>query len=161
LLRNYGTPDHVVRHCKAVTEAALRIGRALNANGINLNLKLLEAAALLHDIARVEENHGSVGAEIAENNGYYGVAELIRHHMSYVSDPNSAKISEKDVLCLSDRMVKEDKYIGLDARMKYILDKFTDDYEATKRINKRIKDNRIILDRIEEIIGIKIDELMK
>ena len=73
---------------------------------------------------------------------------------------NQEKINETDILCLSDRMVKEDQYVGLDNRMQYILDKFKGNPEAVLRIGERIKDNKAMIDRIEKIIGTSIDSLM-
>ena len=53
LLKEYGTPEHVIRHCMAVADTAVRIGRALNEHGYHLDLELIQAAALIYDIARV------------------------------------------------------------------------------------------------------------
>ena len=61
LLEEYGTPDRVKGHCRAVADTACRIGRALNRHGHHFDLELVNAAGLLHDIARVEERHWDVG----------------------------------------------------------------------------------------------------
>ena len=161
LLENYHTPAHVIRHCVKVTDTALRIAEALNQEGYQLDLGLIQAAGLIHDIARVEEKHWEVGAEIASKAGYDDEAEIIRQHMTYNCDPNKDEITELDIICLSDRMVKEDQYVGLENRMQYILDKFKGNQEATERINNRIKDNRILIRKIEGIIGKPLDSLMK
>jgi HD superfamily phosphodiesterase len=160
LLKEYHTPDHVVRHCLKVTETALKLGRALNDRGCRLDLGLIQGAGLIHDIARVEDKHWEIGAEIAAGLGYDQEAEIIKVHMHYNCDPNREKISETDILCLADRMVKEDEYVGLEDRMKYILDKFKGNPEAAARISERIKDNKAMIRRIEKIIGTSIDSLM-
>lgn len=160
LLKTYKTPTHVINHCKAVSEIALQIAKALNDKGCELNLGLIEAAALLHDIARVEDNHGLKGAMIAEKHGYNEVAELIKLHMYYITDPYKERLNEQDILCLADRMVKEDEYVGLEVRMQYVLDKFKGNKEATERIMQRLEENRILKSRIEKIIDMKMDQLM-
>ena len=160
LLKKYNTPDHVVRHCIMVAETALKIGRALNEKGFDLDLDLIQGAGLIHDIARVEDKHWEIGAEIASELGYYQEADIIRVHMFYNCDPNREKINETDIICLSDRMVKEDQYVGLENRMQYILDKFKGNQEAVQRITERIKDNKAMIHRIERIIGTTIDSLM-
>ena len=160
LLQRYGTPPHVVNHCLAVADTACRIASALNQNGCDLDLALLEGAALLHDIARVEENHGQRGAEIAENLGYREMASLIYCHMFYSTDPTQERIGEQDILCLADRMVKEDLYVGIDERMRYILSKFKDNPEAVERITQRLEENKKLMERIERTIGRSIDALM-
>ncbi len=160
LLDRYGTPLHVVNHCLAVTDTALRIGRALNAMGHNLDLEKLESAALLHDIARVEENHGVKGADLAESLGYEEIADLIRCHMTYSTDPAKLDISELDILCLADRMVKENTYVGIEERMEYILEKFKNDPIARERIMQRRGEIQKLCERIETLIGTSMDELM-
>ena len=54
---------------------ALKIGKALNDRDFNLDLDLIQGAGLLHDIARVQDKHWEIGAEIAFRLGYYQEAE--------------------------------------------------------------------------------------
>lgn len=161
LLKEYHTPDHVIRHCLKVTETALKIASALNEKGTHLDLDLIQGAGLIHDIARVEDNHWEIGADIAYGLGYEKEAEIIRVHMYYICDPQKSSINETDILCLADRMVKEDEYVGLESRMQYILDKFKGNAEAVTKISERIKDNRALIRRIEKTIGVSIDSLME
>lgn len=160
LLKEYNTPAHVIRHCVKVTETALKLGSALNEKGFDLDLGLIQGAGLIHDIARVEDKHWEIGAAIASELGYEQEASIIKVHMSYNCNPNEKEINETDIICLSDRMVKEDEYVGLETRMRYILDKFKGNQEATERISERIKDNKMMILRIEKIIGTSIDSLM-
>jgi|GEM_PF-139808 len=161
LLHSYGTPPHVIAHCLAVADTAGRIGRLLKEKGLPIDLDLLEGASLLHDIARTEENHGVKGAKIAIRHGYHKTGKLIKRHMFYISDPYHDRIDEQDILCLADRMIKEDKYVGLESRMQSVLDKYSDDPVATVRILQRLDENRILIRRIEELIGNDLDDLLR
>jgi HD superfamily phosphodiesterase len=161
LLNQHHTPAHVVRHCVKVAETALKIGQALNDKGYELDLGLIQGAGLIHDIARVEDKHWDVGADIASELGYEQEAAIIKVHMHYNCDPDKREITETDIICLADRMVKEDEFVGLDDRMQYVLEKFQGDPEAVERISERIKDNRAFIGRIERIIGTSIDSLMR
>ena len=67
LLHEYGTPEHVIRHCQAVTDAALAIADELNRCGMDFNLEVIEGAGIIHDIARVEDEHWKKGAEYARS----------------------------------------------------------------------------------------------
>ena len=67
-----GTPSHVIEHCINVTKIALRIGSQLIFRGHEVDIRLVEAGALLHDIGRSKTHgidHGIVGAEIAREMG--------------------------------------------------------------------------------------------
>lgn len=160
LLKNYQTPDHVIRHCVKVTDTALKIGKALIDKGYDLDLGLIQSAGLIHDIARVEDKHWEIGADIADRLGYHQEAEIIKIHMFYNCNPDRDAINEKDIVCLSDRMVKEDEYVGLENRMQYVLEKFRGNPEAYERISRKMKDNKEMIDKIEKVIGTSIDSLM-
>jgi putative nucleotidyltransferase with HDIG domain len=160
MLREYNTPENVIRHCKAVTDAALKIASALNDKGFHFNIPLIQAAGLLHDIARVRDKHWIAGAEFALQNGYIQEAEIIRWHMTHPFDHNPAKLKELDMVCLGDRLIMEDEYVGLDARMDYVIKKADGDKQIEKIINERREVNRVLIQNIETIIGISLEELI-
>ena len=156
----YDTPPHVRRHCNAVTEAALKIGRALNAAGYGLDLELIEGAARVHDVCRTAEHHDEVGAEFLIAHGYPVEAELVRGHMTHPFGTVEG-IDELDVLCLADRVVKEDRYVGIEERMKYLLAKPKVTPEWAERIRKAMEMTQVYIHEIEAVIGTTFDDLLK
>ena len=162
LLKEYGTPEHVQGHCRAVAETACNIGAALNEKGLALDLDLILAAGLLHDIARVEDRHWEVGARLMEKLGYLQERDIIKTHMRYDFSP-SAPFDETDLVCLADRLVLEDKYAGLDERIDYIVDKAARNGhpEAKAIILKKKEETKKFVDKLEKFLGRSIDELMK
>lgn len=160
LYEKYGTPTHVIGHCRAVSDTALAIGRCLNAHGYNLDLALIKGAGLAHDIARTRENHGEVCAEILNDLGYADEADIVSVHMHYDFHDFSA-LDEKDIVCLGDRLVKEDRYVGLDERIEYILHKVPEDEERRRRILQKKKETRALMDKIEAAMGQTIDSLFQ
>lgn len=163
LLRNYQTPGHVVRHCIAVADTAVKIGKALNQHGHHLDIGLILAAGLIHDIARVEDEHWEKGYELARNLGYEQEAAIIKVHMRYSPFSCVGEVNETDLVCLADRVVKEDAYVGLDKRMEYIIKKAREQghYDAEKRILEKKKEAQHLIDGIEKATGMTIDQLMK
>lgn len=72
LLFEAGCSHAVVEHCKAVAAVAVKIARACEKKGLNVDIQLVEIGALLHDIGRSRThsvNHAVVGMEIAESLG--------------------------------------------------------------------------------------------
>lgn len=163
LLKEYGTPEHVVRHCVAVADTALAIGTALNEHGHHLDLELIQAAGLIHDIARVEDEHWEKGYQLARKLGYEQEADIIRQHMYYSPFSPVEHVTEADLVCLGDRLVKEDQYVGLDKRMAYIIEKARKQGhpEAEKHILEKKQEAERLLDGIEKTIGTTVDQLMK
>ncbi|WP_312649184.1 HD domain-containing protein [Aminipila sp.] len=160
LLKKYNTPPHVIRHCKAVADAAVKLAIALNQKGSHLDIELIRGAALIHDIARVEENHQEKGAQIARLLGYNDEADIIKAHMTYELKKEVDDLAEVDMVCFGDRVVKEDKYVGLAERMAYIVEKVKDRPDAVSRILKKQAETELLLSKIEDRLGITIDELM-
>ena len=122
LFDEFGTPEHVRRHCDAVGDVAVRIGSALNQAGYKLDIGLIESAARVHDIARTEKNHAFAGAEFLIDRGYPYEAILVRGHMNHPFG-SVKEIREQDVLCLADRVVREDEYVGIEKRVEYLMAK--------------------------------------
>ncbi|WP_165445379.1 HD domain-containing protein [Bacilliculturomica massiliensis] len=160
LWREYGTPDRVIGHCKAVSAAAGAMARRLNEKGFRLNVPLTEAAGWLHDIARADDYHWDRGADLAERLGYSDVADIIRSHMSYLIDSKKEEITETDLVCMADRMVKENRYVGPDERMDYIIEKAKDFPGAEENIRASFREIRALKQRIEGIIGVGLDDLL-
>ncbi|QAT42825.1 HDIG domain-containing metalloprotein [Aminipila luticellarii] len=160
LLKKYNTPPHVIRHCQAVADTAVRLASALNEKGGHLDIELIRGAALIHDIARTQEHHEEKGAQIAQSLGYEDEAEIIHAHMTYELKKEVEELTEIDMVCLGDRMVKEDQYVGLSERMAYILDKVKDYPDAVERIKRKQVETEALLLKIESRLGRTMDELM-
>lgn len=162
-LKEYNTPVHVIGHCRAVAETAYRIAEELNKHGYDLNLDLILAAGLTHDIARVEDEHWNRGAEFMAERGWLEEAEIIRVHMHYSPFSELKDLTETDMICLADRTVLEDTYVGLDKRMDYVIEKAikAGRLNAREIINSKKEITRQTIIGIENIIGITLDQLMK
>ncbi|QIB69389.1 HD domain-containing protein [Aminipila butyrica] len=161
LLEQYHTPPHVIRHCQAVAQAAVLLAEALNEKGSRLDVPLVQSAALIHDIARTEEHHEIKGAEIARNLGYSQIADIIYVHMNYDMKKEVDQLTEVDMVCFGDRVVKEDHYVGLAERMDYVVQKAKNHPGAEERIRSKQAETQVLLSKIEEHLGMTIDELMK
>lgn len=161
LLNAYGTPAHVIGHCKGVCDTALKIAKALNDHGYDLNLDIIQRAALLHDIARVEKEHWEIGAKLLYDLGFEEEGNIVQAHMTYSTDPENMHFKEIDIVCMADKMVKEDQFVGYYKRMSSILEKFKDNDAAKERIQRRMAELEIIVKNIENIIGMPLGKLIE
>lgn len=164
LLNEYGTPEHVIRHCIAVTDTALKLARALNENGKNLDLGLIEGAGIIHDIARVHEHHEIVGSEYARSLGLEEEADIIRVHMRYPHFNDISCVKEMDLVCLGDRVCIEDHYAGIDARIDYIINKARKggaDDDVVAGILKKKDETKVFIRQIEEYTGRSFDDICR
>ena len=103
--REQNTPSHVIAHCEAVSDVAVKVGEQMVKAGHSLDLELIRMAGLIHDVCRVEQDHEKAGAEFLLEKGYPEEAEIVRAHMRYHFRP-IAEFCEADAVCLADRVVK-------------------------------------------------------
>ena len=154
----FQTPPHVIGHCREVARVATGLAEALNQHGFSFDLRLIQGAALVHDVARTQDEHWNVAADALEAMGYRDEADIVRVHMYYSFHPIDA-LNEADMVCLGDRLVKEDHYVGLDERISYILHKAPNKPEIQKNILKNKEATGKLLRQIEEKIGTTLDEM--
>ncbi len=85
ILKERGLKKNVLKHVKAVHRFAAVIGNRLKEEGHTINMDLLEAGALLHDIGRTKSHnldHAVVGCEIARELGFPDdLINIIRNHI--------------------------------------------------------------------------------
>jgi len=132
LLKRYNGMENIIRHSITVAEVAVSISRALNRRGENLNLDVVEAAALLHDITKAEsldsgEDHSLTGYRLLRKLGYKRIAEIVREHVFLLKDPDLPRVSEEEVVNYSDKRVRHDQVVTLkerfdDIRVRYCRD---------------------------------------
>lgn len=158
LYEKCNTPNHVILHCKGVSDAAVKIGNALNEVGFSLDIELIRVSGLIHDVMRTSENHGEAAADLLTEMGYREEADVIRNHMHY-SFGAPKDLTEEDVVCLADRLVKEDTYVGIDRRVDYLIHKPGECPERTKRFLAAKKATKEYMKGLEEILGQSIDSL--
>ena len=85
LLSRVGCSRSVIKHCKTVAAVATEIAEAYRKKGLNVDVKLVEIGALLHDIGRSKTHsvhHAMVGVEIARSlNLPESVVSIIERHV--------------------------------------------------------------------------------
>ncbi|MBR2546913.1 MAG: TIGR03960 family B12-binding radical SAM protein [Eubacterium sp.] len=159
LFREYDTPDRVIAHCLEVSRCAYLIACELNKNGYQLDAELVRIAALIHDLMRTDDKHDEAAGEVLMSLGYEQEAEIVRDHMSYRFN-DLPVVTEHDVVCLSDRIVKEHEYAGIDDRVEYLINKAPENIERKEHLLYWKEKVREYIHGIEDIIGISFDELL-
>ena len=114
LLEEAGTLPTAAAHCRAVADMAFKICEALERSGINLNIPLVNAGALLHDIMKGRKHHAAAGAEWLFEKGYASTAAVVGDHMFLTG--GEELINEKTVVFLADKLVKETYRVTLEER---------------------------------------------
>ncbi|EHQ88361.1 DVU_1551 family NTP transferase [Desulfosporosinus youngiae] len=158
IIKRADTPVKVVNHSKQVAQLSCAIGRCLIRSGYPMNIDLIKAAALLHDLAKGKSNHALVGAGMLAN--YPEVAEIVADHMDIRLNSDQS-ITEKEVVYLADKLIIEDQIISLQNRFMGPLEQYKHDQEAFRRIRQRLSNAESVLARIEQLIKMPLHDLWK
>jgi putative nucleotidyltransferase with HDIG domain len=145
---------HPIRdHLAQVAMTALKLAHAVSDP---VNLDLVIAAALLHDIKRREQNHAAAGAAMLRDLGFPRVAEVIDQHMNIELDPH-APVRETELVYFADKLCSgPDLDFNYHQRFRNCLEKTP---WAATRIWKRYENTRHIQARIEASAGQSITEI--
>ena len=152
LLARHGTPAPVVAHAEAVAAVAGRLGGALRAAGVCLDLRLLETAALLHDLVRGAAGHAAAAASALDADGYPRVAAVVRLHMDLPAGA-SAEPGEAEILYLADKLTVGAEVVSLERKQERAEELFAGDAAALPAARRRMDDARAVARRIEELTG--------
>jgi CTP:molybdopterin cytidylyltransferase MocA len=155
----YRLEKPLVDHCLKVARIARMIGKALREKGCRIDLELLTAAALLHDLVRKERRHALKAAQLLNDMGYSHVADIVRFHMDIIiTDPDF--ISEREILYLADKIVQVDQVVSLKERFSLKTRQFKDNPEALAAIEKRMHNASRISERVQTLTGKSIDTIL-
>ncbi len=152
ILKFYKLPENIIRHSLKVSEISLKLLESLGDKGDHIDKNILEAAALLHDIARLEKNHDKKGARMVERLGYSKLAGPISTHIDISVDRNE-KITEAELLYLADKLVKEDQLMPLDVRLGEQKKAYMDKPMVLAKIEERYQMAGRIMDKIKKANG--------
>jgi len=145
--------DHIVIHSLQVCRVATFLTDVLNRERLNLNIELIRAAALLHDITKTrsfktEEDHALTGGQYLCDLGYPEVGNLVRQHVRLDQYATGKAVSEVEIINYADKRVLHDEIVSLEQRLNYILERYAKKqahrerihilWQNTKKLEKRI-----------------------
>ena len=146
LWETYGAGDRAQRHCRAVAGKAASLCRGLAAVGVVLDEDLVRRAALLHDLRRQEHRHAQAGARLLRRLGYFRVAAVVAAH----EDPDCPpQLDEVGLLYLADKLVQEDREVGIEARFSASLAKCATE-EAKQQWERRLRHAQALEDLVRQ-----------
>ncbi len=115
LWKQHNLPPYKQLHCRLVAKTATWFASQLEKqhHDITVRVRLLEAAALVHDIDKMahklpHERHPDAAVRILREEGFGEIADMVRTHpLHAILDQTIApKTIEEKLLYLSDKMVK-------------------------------------------------------
>jgi len=134
ILAELHVAESVIRHARKVAEVAHGLAYTLANSGLNLNLELVQAGALLHDLAKGQPDHAAAGASILRAMNFPRVAEIVAAHTDLAP---SFKLDESAIVYLADKLVRGEKEVTIAERFQPALDRFGNDPVALQAARRR------------------------
>lgn len=171
LLALHNAGERGLAHGRGVAEAALALARALEDNRTradfapNLNpapgldFELIEAAALLHDIAKGQPRHEAAGAALLDSLGFHAVARIVAGHRD-IAPETAPRLTERELVYFADKLVRGSTRVPVRARFGQKLELFAHDPEATAAIRRRLANALDMQQRIEAAAGAPLHRLV-
>lgn len=125
LLKKHKTPDHIILHSRRVWEVGKLLGEELVARDHDIDMDLLRASCLLHDIGKYPcildggGYHDVRGEQILNQEGFPSVARVVVQHVILRTSPKDP-IREEQLVYYSDKRVVHDELVSVDARFAYL-----------------------------------------
>jgi len=152
LLKKVGCSYNVFCHCKAVHEVAMRI-----AEKTDVNLSIVKAGSLLHDIGRSHTHgidHGIVGGRIAKKLGLSPkIIRIIERHVGAGLTPTVAKsfglpykefmpkTLEEKIVCHADNLIDDCSRVPIEVEVQRALQENHKEYALLLvKLHKEISD---------------------
>lgn len=164
LLADAQLPDGIVRHSEGVARVAVAAAALLAEARIPIDGALVEAAALLHDIDKIEirrtgGEHGIVGARRLEAAGFEELAMPVASHpITCLLDEERFPIGWPSVLvAVADRHVAQE-FLTVDERlddMKERHPRHADAIDAARRPAHALEAE------LAEVVGLAVDDLVE
>lgn len=148
LLRKYRVPQNIVAHSKKVNEVSMFLAKKINERGVKVNLELVNAASLLHDIDKIRDiksgagRHGELSRKILEKEGYPQVAKIAEKHvLRAILDDSGSALSgiEEKIVFYADKRVIRDKTTALSERFGYFRKTYPQYHESINRAEPLVK----------------------
>lgn len=150
-------PEKGITHGLAAAKIARQLGEKLNASGYTLNLNLLHNAALLHDVGKGFPDHEAKGAMILAELGLHGLTDIVAAHRS-VPPPADGRLTEKEIVCLADKLVRGCRRVSIHERFSEKLDRYSDDPQACMAIRRRLTEVLAIKTLVEQQTGCSLSD---
>jgi len=151
LLAIEAVPLRGLAHARGVAAVAVALARGLNAAGAGLDVALIEAAALLHDVAKGRPRHEAAGARLLDALGFSRAGAIVGAHRD-IDLPPDAPLTEREIVYLADKFVYGSRLVSVPERFGQKLEIFAQDPEAVAAIARRRRNALTILARVEQAL---------
>ncbi len=153
LIERYKMLDNIIRHSEQVMNVAMALVAHLRDPDI-IQASLVQAAALLHDIAKTrtigsrEMRHDLIGGQIMRELGYDAIAEIVDSHVVFEDFKPEGDLEAREIVFYADKRVMHDTIVSIDDRVDDLVKR----YGINQHIVTLITENKNFVLQMEQKI---------
>lgn len=164
LMGEYGMLENIVAHSLKVARVALFLSIELNKKGQKIDLSLVEAASLLHDLTKTEclqtkEDHAQTGSQLLKEMGYERIGDVVAQHVRLSKEGDPSSVSEEEIVNYADKRVMHDRIVSLEERFSDLKERYGGSQVAMNQLERLQKEIYGIENKIFFILQIDPDIL--
>ena len=132
ILSEHQVPENVIGHSIAVNRVSVFLAKRLKEKGEDVDVGLVDAASLLHDLDKIETLkegvHGVEAKRILDVLGYPALGTIVQHHkVSFIDD---LKTWEEKIVNYADKRCTNTEIVSLEERFDYLQKRYGHNYEV-------------------------------
>ncbi|MBI4210686.1 MAG: hypothetical protein HY544_04235 [Candidatus Diapherotrites archaeon] len=130
IMREYDVPENVMAHTEAVRRIANFLAEKISARGNDVDSKLVDRAALMHDFLKVhcirnKCRHAHEAGRVLAERGYPEFGEAVKQHgLEEVLVFGQKTRLEAKIVWYADKRVNHDKVVSLAERYAYLKSRY-------------------------------------
>lgn len=156
----YPMEDHRKRHSQKVAEISMLVAKRLVEAGNRVDLELVRAGAILHDIAKGSPQHETVGGRILREMGFGKTGDVVAAHTRLSGNFENYSI-EARIVYLADKMVIGDRIATIEERYNVALARFGFSDEVKARIEEGRLQARRVKQELEGLAGCPLEKMLE
>jgi uncharacterized protein len=150
ILKENNCAPQVISHCISVANLALEMSVTLQKRGVKINIPMVEAGAILHDLGRSKNhtvNHAVIGAQMAESlNLPKPIVNIIKRHvgagitaeeaqcLGWPKDVYEPQTLEEKIVSYADKLIGQSKRLPIEVEIERLQKE--NKVEAAERVRK-------------------------
>ncbi|MGQ9645498.1 MAG: HDIG domain-containing metalloprotein [Thermodesulfobacteriota bacterium] len=164
IMHQYGMLENIIDHSIEVANVALYLSAELNKRGQGIDLLLVEAASLLHDLTKTEsfrtkEDHAWTGSQVLKEMGYEKVGEVVAQHIWLSHEVDPIRVSEEEVVNYADKRVMHNRVVSLEERFEDLRKRYGKDPEGVRYLGRMEKLVEAVEQKIFSVLQIDPNDL--
>ncbi len=164
LMSRYGMLENIVSHSLEVAKVAVFISVELNKKGQKIDLGLVEAASLLHDLTKTEclktkGDHARTGGQVLKEMGFERVGDVVAQHIWLVKEGDPSCVSEEEIVNYADKRVMHDRIVSLGERFSDLKARYGSNPKAMDYLERLQKEIYGVENKIFSVLQLDPNDL--